>query len=218
MQFATDGAVADHAHRLIVEHECRCIARRQVGFLAPPHQSIAQRNLPRPINRQTQRELRHLPRESRRRAQHPDALPITGRVIEFKREGARYRDDRLQPFRPLQHVAITPIRADHKVGLGQRFQEVFKRHGLVSSPDDIGKLIQASAIGGGKDLIHAPKARVDDDPAFHTLPPNSVRYSRLGMHSQVHPKLSDKNWATHRVAPTNSRASAGDLIGRPRAN
>ena len=167
VQRAGQAAIADDADRLIVKQEGIDIAVPEVGFFAPAHQAVAIRDLPRRVNRQPERKLRHLPREAGRRAQDADAPLIASFVIQIEREAARYIHDRFQAPRLIQHIAIMPARCDQDIGARQSAQKVLLRHALVFSPNDIDQVAHPLLVFGREDLVHPPKTRVDYHFAFH---------------------------------------------------
>ena len=95
MQGAGEPPIADDADRLIVKQEGIDIAVPEILFFAAPHQTVAVRDLPRRVNRQPEREFRHLPPEAGRRAQDADAPLVASFVIQIERETAGYIHDTL---------------------------------------------------------------------------------------------------------------------------
>ena len=146
MQGARDAAVADHAHRLIVEQVGADVAVPQILLFASAHQPVAISDFTTGGDGQAQREFGHLARETRRRAQDADAAAIALLVIQTLGKTARDIHDGAQLPGAIQHIAIMPAGADQRLGLRQRAQKRVPGHALVLAPNHIDQVAQALLV------------------------------------------------------------------------
>ena len=137
VQFAGEAAIANHAGRLVVQHKGTDVAVVQILLPSSAHLAVANRNIAGRGDRHAQGKLRHLPRKSWRRAEHPYPIPIAKLIIQAQRKSAGNSYDGLELSRLIQDFAVAPVGADDKISRRQCREEILHRHRLVAPPEHI---------------------------------------------------------------------------------